>query len=243
MDRDQRVATLRREAAAIAHTAHQGTAAEVPNCPGWTVADLLAHLTNLYRGVAELVRTTAEEGRDHWPPKQFIDRTDPSLIEQFEACAWELEAVLAPLRPDKPVWSFTRDRTAGFWQRRMAVETSVHRSDIATGAIDPAVARDGVDELLELFARGLRRASQVPATGERYHFHRTDGDGEWFVELEPGEERGVNVRREHAKGDVAIRGTAEDLLLFLWHRPVVERLDVHGDTSLLDRWFVLLPPM
>ena len=73
VDRDQRVATLRREAAAIAHAAHQGTAAEVPNCPGWTVADLLAHLTNLYRGVAELVRTTAEEGRDHWPPKQFID--------------------------------------------------------------------------------------------------------------------------------------------------------------------------
>jgi len=237
------VATLQREAAAIAHAAHQGTDAGVPNCPDWTVADLLVHLTNLYRTVAELVRTGADDGRDHWPPKQLVDRSDPSLIEQFEACAWELEAVLAPMRPDKPVWSFTRDRTAGFWHRRMAVETSVHRSDIVPGPIDGEIARDGVDELLDLFTRGLRRMSQVPATGERYHFHRTDGDGEWFVELEPGEERGINVRREHAKGDVAVRGTAEDLLLFLWHRPVVDRLEVLGDTTLLDRWFVLLPPM
>src|SRR5438270_12044539 len=113
VDRDQRVAILQREAAAIAHAAHQGIDGSVPNCPDWTVADLLVHLTNLYRTVAELVRTGADDGRDHWPPKQVADRTDPSLIEQFEPCAWELEAVLAPRRPAKPGGAFTPAPTAG----------------------------------------------------------------------------------------------------------------------------------
>ena len=46
--------------------------------------------------------------------------------------------------------------------------------------------------------------------GETLHFHRTDGDGEWLVRLTPD---GPEVERAHAKGDVAVRGSASDLLL------------------------------
>jgi hypothetical protein len=50
------------------------------------------------------------------------------------------------------------------------------------------------------------------------------------------------VTREHAKGDVAVRGTASDLLLFLWGRLPGERLEVLGDASLVGRYFELVPP-
>ena len=44
------------------------------------------------------------------------------------------------------------------------------------------------------------------------------------------------VTREHAKGDVAARGTASDLLLFLWGRVPATALEVFGDAALLDRF-------
>jgi len=38
-------------------------------------------------------------------------------------------------------------------------------------------------------------------------------------------------------------GTASDLALFLWQRPVTGKLDVQGDASLLSRYFALVPPL
>ncbi|MEY2570096.1 MAG: C-terminal domain, partial [Acidimicrobiaceae bacterium] len=53
------------------------------------------------------------------------------------------------------------------------------------------------------------------------------------------------VTREHAKGDVALRGPAEALRLTVWGRRSAADagLDVVGDASVLDRWTELLPPM
>jgi len=42
---------------------------------------------------------------------------------------------------------------------------------------------------------------------------------------------------------IQISGTASDLALFLWQRPVTGRLEVRGDSSLLERYFVLVPPL
>jgi hypothetical protein len=47
--------------------------------------------------------------------------------------------------------------------------------------------------------------------------------------------------REHARGDVALRGSASDLLLFLWQRIPAERLEVFGDATLIPRYFELAP--
>ncbi len=55
------------------------------------------------------------------------------------------------------------------------------------------------------------------------HLHCTDGEGEWLI-TRAGDD--VVVTREHAKGDVAARGTASDLLLFLWGR--VPATDARG---------------
>ena len=65
------------------------------------------------------------------------------------------------------------------------------------------------------------------------HVHCTDTEGEWLVRRDGDD---LVVTREHAKGDVAARGSASDLLLFLWGRRPVSALDVFGDGDLLDRF-------
>jgi hypothetical protein len=38
----------------------------------------------------------------------------------------------------------------------------------------------------------------------------------------------------HAKGDSAVRGSAEQLLLFLWGRCPVGSVEVHGDQAMVE---------
>jgi predicted lipid carrier protein YhbT len=61
------------------------------------------------------------------------------------------------------------------------------------------------------------------------------GPGEWLVRH--GAE-GVTVRREHAKADVAVTGTADRLLLLLMRRRPADdpSITVYGDRGLLVGW-------
>src|SRR5439155_3667823 len=129
-------------------------------------------------------------------------------------------------------------KRSGFWPRRMAHETAIHRVDgeLAAGrtvatltAIDPEVAADGIDEFLDLM---LPADVTFDAAGT-IHVHATDTPGEWLIRVGPD---GVTVTKEHAKGDVAVRGPAQDLLLLLWNRRGPDGLEVFGDQSLLDAW-------
>ena len=47
----------------------------------------------------------------------------------------------------------------------------------------------------------------------------------------------------HYRCDIQISGTASDLALFLWQRPLTGKLDVQGDASLLGHYFALVPPL
>src|SRR5918999_640216 len=99
---------------------------------------------------------------------------------------------------------------ATFWPRRMAIETALHRYDaqVAAGVPTPVDTALAIDAIDELFAVVL----PMRGTG------------------------GPEVRHVHAKGDVAVRATASDLLLLLWNRLGPDRFEVFGDTGLLARW-------
>ena len=65
--------------------------------------------------------------------------------------------------PERPVYSFSpAHRRAGFWPRRMAHETTVHRVDAEQAAGRPvapvpaALAVDGIDEVFGVFVVGHR---------------------------------------------------------------------------------------
>jgi len=170
----------------------------------------------------------------------------PGVVEWFTQCAADLEVTLREAEPAEPTWTWwPPDQTVGFWMRRMAQETAVHRWDVQQAfgreqPIDAELARDGIDEALGIYQpQWCHPKATLQGTGESYHFHRTDGEGEWLVRFENGD---MKVSHEHAKADVAIRGSASDLVLFLWHRIPAARLEVLGDASLVDRYFELVPP-
>jgi hypothetical protein len=141
-----------------------------------------------------------------------------------------------------------------FWFRRQAHEVAIHRWDVEgagsvperqtgsvperrTGAvIARGLADDGIAEWLD-FTR-VFGATRHASRDETVHLHCTDTDtdgegGEWLVTLTS---EGAEIEPVHAKGDVAARGTASDLDLFLWGRVGFEALEVFGDAGLLERF-------
>lgn len=265
LDKTTYMNAFHRDVAALADAARGHMEAPVPSCPGWTVATLVTHLTGIYADRIKPVRMKAREDivqtyEDMDLPAQFKEWFDahfqgkdqplsampPGLLELFEQTAATLETVLRETEPHEPVYTWwPPDQTVGFLQRRIALETAIHRWDaqLARGnpqPIESDLASDGVDEALDVMLT-VRRELVTPrqGSGETYHFHRTDGPGEWLVRFTPD---GFTVTREHARGDVAVRGPASDLFLFLWQRIPAERLEVFGDAALLDRYFELAPP-
>jgi uncharacterized protein (TIGR03083 family) len=220
-------------------SAAAGTGADVPTCPGWTVTDLLDHCV---RG-DNWARRITEQGKAGSTERVLPSDTDPSLrgdalVQAFREGAHALVAELSSVGPDTPVWTFSStNRTAAFWQRRRSQETSIHRYDaeLAAGTpspLDAALAVDGIDEFLTVFLPRL--ADNFGAVGDAtVHLHCTDMEGEWLVTTRGSE---VTVTQEHAKGDVAARGSASDLLLFLWGRQTADALQVFGDADLLARF-------
>ena len=66
------------------------------------------------------------------------------------------------------------------------------------------------------------------------HLHGTDAENEWLIAMTPD---GLDVRREHAKGDLALRGAVSDLELVLYDRPPIGDVERFGDESVLDAWY------
>ncbi len=213
-----------------------GPDADVPSCPGWNVEDLLRHCAGGDQWARGIVESGSREGVERDVPPEAP--TGAALVEYFRDSARALHDALATTDPASSVWTFApSNRTATFWYRRRAQETTVHRYDAETAAgtptpIDAELAVDGIDEFLTVFLPRL--ADNFGGVGDAtVHLHCTDVDGEWLVASGGGE---VTVTREHAKGDVAARGTASDLLLFLWGRVPADTLEVFGDADLLERF-------
>jgi uncharacterized protein (TIGR03083 family) len=137
-----------------------------------------------------------------------------------------------------PCATFAGPSTRGWWLRRQAMETAVHRWDAerAAGAvpsaIDPDVAEPGIDEWCELESgRWFRSRPDLSLT---VHLHATDdgvGDGEWFVEVTPD---GMAWDHGHRKGDIAVRAARSELFLLVWRRVDPTVLEVFGDVARLE---------
>jgi predicted lipid carrier protein YhbT len=94
---------------------------------------------------------------------------------------------------------------------------------------------DGVGELLEVFVPITFDVETFAGNGETLHLHATDAAGEWLVTFEPEK---VVVTEEHAKGDIAARGPALDLLRLMWGRTPGPELTLFGNAAILDRFHV-----
>ncbi len=218
-----------RDAETIARLA-RGTdlGAPVPTCPGWTLRELVGHLSAVHRWAAAVVRT----GR---PTGYAEDFPASGLPDWFDEGAADLLDAMAAADPDRPCWSFDRpaDRTA-FWLRRQAHETAVHRIDAQRAAGEPGrydddLGADGVAEVCDvMYPRQVRlgrmRPLQLPVV-------LVDGArGRWTI----GPDGPVHA---------TVTGPAGDLLLLLWHRlPTGARpVELTGDQATIHR--VLTEPV
>ena len=261
------VAHFGREVAAFEIAARAAVGAQpapaVPSCPGWRVTDLVLHLGTVHRMLARVIGGRLQEppptGDLAWleVPGECAGWLPPAgapagaalpgaLVDWFAAGAAGLRALFLAVGPDEAVWSWSADHTVGFWQRMQAIEAAVHRWDVqaaagAAGPVDAALAVDAVSQTFEVMVPGRRARTQAPpGQGERFGFRRTDGAGYWAIRF-----GGAGLASHDGPCDVELSGTASDLMLFLWHRagPGSGSLVVRGDAALLDRYFVLVPPL
>jgi uncharacterized protein (TIGR03083 family) len=216
----------------------------VPTCPDWTLRQLATHVGRAQRWAAEIVRTRSAEFIPFASVPDGRIPDDPAQQPQWLiAGAGQLIGAVQEADGDR-VWAFGAQRPAGFWARRMAHETAVHRADAQLAAgqapvIDADVAADGIDEWLtgvmipDPGAPDPRLAALGP--GQSLHVHVTDADGEWLVGRDGA---GLEVRRAHGRADVAVRGPASTLLLVLVRRlpPDHPEIEVLGDGDVLQAW-------
>lgn len=232
------VRCIRADAEALATAARHDPAAAVPTCPGWTMPDLVNHLGRLHRWVGTIVHERSREAVDvrrfHDGPAEM-----PARIAWFEEGAEVLAEGLAGIDEDVEVWNWRHGvQPVRFWMRRAPLETAVHRWDgqHAVGAetpVDTELAVHGVDEIGDLWLPLWRPSALEVSTTESMHLHCTDTEGEWMIRFTPD---GAVTTRQHAKGDLAVRGSASDLFLLMWNRVSAERFETFGDASLLQRF-------
>lgn len=233
MDSADFVAAVERDGTAFVDACvAAGMSKRVPACPGWTVSDLLWHLAEVHH----FWRLIVAEQRDTWEGYEQPPRpADADLPGFFRTGLIAIVDTLRAAPPQQPNWTWASQRDAAFVVRRMAHETAVHRWDVeqvsgVAHPIDAALASDGIDEFLEHFiASDSAVADDVSGS---VHIHCTDVEGEWTIRNEDG----FVVRREHAKGDCAIRGAASDVLLVLWRRLPLTAAEVVGDADVATRF-------
>ena len=191
--------------------------APVAACPGWDLRALVEHLGCVHRWATEIVRTGVVAG------EPTADGAGDLAAWFAEGAAGLLEA-LAAADPAAPTWSFTTDRTAGFWRRRQALETVVHRWDAQRAAgqpepIDVQLAADGIAEVADLFLPRQLKLGRIGPLPAAVALHPVD--------------TGREVRLGTDEPVATVTGAAEVLLLVLWHRvdPADPRLTIDGDAD------------
>lgn len=207
----------------------------VADCPGWSGRDVIVHLGRVYASVAAIIDARASGPVD--PGDAALAPAGTAIFDWIDERCESVLAALGDIAPDERIWTWSDDRTGAFYHRRMAHETAVHvcdlqRSIAVTVTMDRDLACDGIDEAYGIILpSGLKRRNRsFPSSS--LHLHCTDGPGEWMI-VPRGDS--VDLRHEHAKGDVAWRGPAVGLLLAAWGRRQTGVV-AYGDPNASEEW-------
>ena len=153
------LAVIEQEGRRIIEYAQRHPERVVPQYPTWTQRDLAIHVASIHGRTAAICETLPQE---RIPTAQLPEGRDP--FDWAGQMLAEMVEALASADPGARVWTFGSDPTLRFWERRMVIETGVHRWD-AQGALGqpdpllPEVASDGLDEFPDMY---LGRLGDVP---------------------------------------------------------------------------------
>lgn len=243
MKHDAYLEHIARQAEALRAVAVKaGPEADVPTCPEWNVLALLRHLGKAYSW-AQLALAAAPDAERPVAPKS--PETWNDVLPWWDEQLAELLRALDARKPDEPAWSFRNGpKTAGFWFRRQAHETAVHRLDaehalaqraspaaVPTLIFDPRFAADGIDEFLTVFVAGAPPKRPVDSE-HRVMFHAADAGRHWVAQLRPGQPIEIGPPEgSEVSDDAAIVGTADAVYRAVWSRPSTALIS--GDRELL----------
>ncbi|MFV1961478.1 MAG: maleylpyruvate isomerase family mycothiol-dependent enzyme [Acidimicrobiia bacterium] len=194
----ENLASIESEGRRLALAVREDPDGPVSQYPGWTLADLASHTASIH---GRTVLVCREHPMERVSAPRLPDGVDP--IDWYEETLEELLLELRRADPAAMVWSFGPDQNIGFWERRMVVETGVHRWDgeQAIARDEPLtnrVAEEGLDEFAGMW---------LPHLGD----------------LAPLEVMALDLDRTwvYGKGDplVRVEGSASDLHLRLMARP------------------------
>jgi uncharacterized protein (TIGR03083 family) len=217
--------------------------AEVPGCPDLTLEKTLRHVGSVHR----VTRLWVRDGRR---PEQW--QRSPSDGDVVGFVRTGLAELLAELERHDPAeacdtW-WPADRTHGFWRRRMAHETTVHRVDVQAAAggpvdaIDPEVALDGIDELLFLWF-GHRLGELGMSSPQQGVVALSAAERRWLAISQPGRSTARRVDEAEARSaDATVSGDPMQVYLWSWGRLPDQSVRISGDLEAVARlWAVLRP--
>lgn len=218
----------------------------VRTCPGWTVEDVVRHVGSIYR-VALAWLVNGERPRS-WQRDPAPGQTAAAYLrEGFNGLAAELE------RHDPAVRAATwwpADETYGFWCRRMAHDTTMHRVDVQEAAgresapIDDDVAADGVDEVLALWFAHRLPLLGLAGTREGSVAVRVEGHT-WIARAGPEETTAwrcsaETAEREAQHAGAVVSGSPSLVYRWLWGRERLGAVHVDGDDDAVGQLWALL---
>jgi len=233
VDRTSFLTTLANDSALLADVARRDINAVIPYCDEWTVRDAVEHVAQVYEHKIAAVNLAGPKP-EPWPPQWPADR-EP--LDWFVDARLRLLDTLTTVEPDAPAWTWLpADQTAGFWIRRMAQETAVHRVDVeaATGSpapVDADLALDGIDEVLVMMLDGdwtdlpqpdLTGTITVAAGGHRWRATMTS-------------DAVVVSSSDDTPADAIVEGESSAVLLWLWGRASDSAVGVAGDPHAAGR--------
>ena len=198
----------------------------VPSCPGWKVADLVAHLGQTHLWAERCIRV-----RDPSGPEVDAPVTDRARLAAWYAeCAGVLVGTLQATEPSAECWTFgLSSRTAAFWFRRQAHEAAMHRWDLGAAlgrdvGYPSSLALDGIEEVVSMFFPRQVRLQRMPPLAGALAV-RADGLG-WVL-------AGDGTGPSDGPVDAEVSGRADPLVLLLWGRVGLDdpRIQLTGDRA------------
>lgn len=229
--------------------------AAVPTCPGWTVADLVAHVGQTLHWVSDIIeRRVADPAQ--LPTEMATVPTEPDDWPAWLSAGGERAAeACSDEALEAPVFNAAADARSGgeFWLSSLLNEAVVHGADAAYAAgrevdLDTDVAAHLISNHLAMLtsptwaAQRPESANALRGAGETLLWRATDASGgsdtgRWFVERAP---EGASRKVGSDEADVVIDGPAKSLLLILTRRrrlsEETDRVSVDGDVDLLRHW-------
>lgn len=174
----ENLASIESEGRRLAEAARSDPTRSVLQYPGWTLADLVSHTASIHGRTILICRDLPVE---RISPPRLPDGKDP--VQWYEETLEEMLAALEAADPDTPAWAFGPEQKLGFWERRMVIETGVHRWDAHQAIGEPSplterVALCGLDEFGDMWLPHCGEVSTLEVVDEESGRSWRYGQGE-----------------------------------------------------------------